>query len=487
MNKNTILICMICLGFFFGSIQAQEAVLNTGGNATGSGGTVGYSVGLSAYTTPVGASGSVAQGVQEAYQEKVLIIGPPDITIECDESTDPANTGMATSPSSCGFAPAVTYDDVSNQTATGCSQYQYSIERSWVATDACGNASPTEVQVINVVDTSPPVIASPAGATLTCFVSVPSPINNPLDFVGAGGTISDNCTAALDEFTVFSTTSNNGGTNCPGDPLIVTRTYYVQDACSNTTTGQQVFTYLASNQVPVITSVLPTCYKYCGSLANPAEDDITYTTDCSFGASVDITGPVVIGPANCPGTIYQFTYTVTDDCGQVSDSVTRDFIIGNNGPTIECLPFNLLLECGDLNNQDYFEAHSALVTANSSCELGYTISQFPTSVNNMTCNNANVVTFTVTDDCDRTATCTSVVTISDNTPPEITSTYIDGVCNEAVCGSDVNFWFNEWKAKVLEGLSATDNCDSNVSFTVSGPSSANQDCPDEIAKRYSPG
>ena len=39
-----------------------------------------------------------------------------------------------------------------------------------------------------------------------------------------------------------------------------------------------------------------------------------------------------------------------------------------------------------------------------------------------------------------------------------------------------------WKNKVLEGLSATDACDSNVSFTTQGPNSPVQNCPDETTE-----
>ena len=53
------------------SVNAQTAhqVLSaTGGDATGSGGTVAYSVGQIVYTTNTGTTGSVAQGVDQAYE-----------------------------------------------------------------------------------------------------------------------------------------------------------------------------------------------------------------------------------------------------------------------------------------------------------------------------------------------------------------------------------------------------------------------------------
>ena len=48
--------------------QAQESTNSSGGDATGSGGTAAYSIGQVVYTTNTGSSGSVAQGVQHAYE-----------------------------------------------------------------------------------------------------------------------------------------------------------------------------------------------------------------------------------------------------------------------------------------------------------------------------------------------------------------------------------------------------------------------------------
>jgi len=51
-----------------GVINAQETVTAAGGEATGAGGTVSYSVGQVVYTTNTGTNGSLAQGVQQAYE-----------------------------------------------------------------------------------------------------------------------------------------------------------------------------------------------------------------------------------------------------------------------------------------------------------------------------------------------------------------------------------------------------------------------------------
>lgn len=58
--------------------HAQEAVITSGGDASSSEGTVAYSIGQIVYTTHFGASGSVAQGVQQAFEISVFT-GQEDI------------------------------------------------------------------------------------------------------------------------------------------------------------------------------------------------------------------------------------------------------------------------------------------------------------------------------------------------------------------------------------------------------------------------
>jgi|SRR5687768_9420391 len=62
-------LALLTVGLLLGSfVQAQESVNASGGDATGSGGTVAYSIGQVVYTTNTGTTGDVAQGVQHAYE-----------------------------------------------------------------------------------------------------------------------------------------------------------------------------------------------------------------------------------------------------------------------------------------------------------------------------------------------------------------------------------------------------------------------------------
>lgn len=55
------------------TIQAQQSTIASGGNSSGNGGTVSYSIGQLVYTTLAGSTGSVAQGVQQPFEISVVL------------------------------------------------------------------------------------------------------------------------------------------------------------------------------------------------------------------------------------------------------------------------------------------------------------------------------------------------------------------------------------------------------------------------------
>jgi len=71
MKKALIALIAFCLFGFGSTLQAQNAIPASGGNASGGGGTVSYSVGQVVYTTNTGTESSVAQGVQQPYEISV--------------------------------------------------------------------------------------------------------------------------------------------------------------------------------------------------------------------------------------------------------------------------------------------------------------------------------------------------------------------------------------------------------------------------------
>ena len=74
-KKRLKLSALFLLGLGLTGIQAQEiheTIPASGGNASGSGGTVSYSVGQIVYTNNTGTNGSVSQGVQQPYEISIV-------------------------------------------------------------------------------------------------------------------------------------------------------------------------------------------------------------------------------------------------------------------------------------------------------------------------------------------------------------------------------------------------------------------------------
>ena len=92
---------------------------------------------------------------------------PPDVTIECHESTDPSNTGQATATDDIDPDPDVTYTDQHGYGANA------KIWRTWTATDDSGNSSSGE-QVITILPPDVTILGvSPESTpTLPCTFTI---------------------------------------------------------------------------------------------------------------------------------------------------------------------------------------------------------------------------------------------------------------------------------------------------------------------------
>ena len=87
---------------------------------------------------------------------------PAPTTIDCPATPSFAT---ATATDACDASPVITFADV---TTPGSCAGNYSVTRTFTATDACGNSS-TATQTINVQDVTAPVIAAlPAPTTIDC-------------------------------------------------------------------------------------------------------------------------------------------------------------------------------------------------------------------------------------------------------------------------------------------------------------------------------
>ena len=92
MKNKTKLLIAFCLFGFGTSLRAQTVIPTAGGNATGSGGSVSYTVGQITYNTYQGTNGIVSQGVQQPYE--ILTIGideAPGVSLEYSVYPNPTS------------------------------------------------------------------------------------------------------------------------------------------------------------------------------------------------------------------------------------------------------------------------------------------------------------------------------------------------------------------------------------------------------------
>ena len=86
---------MLLAGLLWGSLaQAQESANSSGGNASGSGGTVAYSIGQVFYTSNAGSSGTVDQGVQHAYEIYSVGINETNLNISLTAFPNPTTENL---------------------------------------------------------------------------------------------------------------------------------------------------------------------------------------------------------------------------------------------------------------------------------------------------------------------------------------------------------------------------------------------------------
>ncbi|HRW75698.1 MAG TPA: Calx-beta domain-containing protein, partial [Saprospiraceae bacterium] len=136
--------------------------------------------------------------------------------------------------------PGVTIEFVQTETPGSCLN-QYTLTRTWTATDECDNAV-THTQVIVVEDTTPPVLSAlPADQTVECD-QVPTP---------PAVTAMDNCD--MDVMVQFAEVRTDG--NCPHNYSLA-RTWTATDDCDNSTVHTQTIT-VQDTQAPVFDGPLP--------------------------------------------------------------------------------------------------------------------------------------------------------------------------------------------------------------------------------------
>ena len=376
-----------------------------------------------------------------------------------------------------GDVPAPGANFVGDQRSTnGCT---ITITRTYASTNACGQTTNC-TQTITVHDTLAPSIICPTNISVQCLSNVPPAATTIAQFIALGGTVSDNCDTNL---TLSVSNSPLTGGTCGGT---IVRTYTATDHCTNSASCTQTIT-VKDTLPPSITCPAPISVQ-CLTNVPPGTTNIaefitlggTLSDNCATNLTLTFSNSPLSGGV-CGGTILR-TYTVTDECTN-SGSCTQTITVKDTlAPTINC-PTNISVQC--ISNVPprpsslaQFLALGGTATDNCDTALDYSCSDSPLIGD--TCGGMILRTHKVTDDCTNTASCVQIITIRDTTPPSITCpSNITVQCLSNVPPAAANL------AQFLTlGGTASDNCDTNLSLSVSNSPLIGSQCGGFILRVY---
>ncbi|MEM8906553.1 MAG: hypothetical protein AAGD05_01800 [Bacteroidota bacterium] len=403
-------------------------------------------------------------GTRASCQQVYTITGqaiytfcPADVTISCAEDTSPANTGMASGSGSCGLPVEANYVD---QIIPGNCPQEMIIERLWTMTDVCGESSSCTVQRITVVDNEAPVMpTAPASLIVQCLQDAPTRLlltaqdacAGPISVLPSEQIIDQEC------FTRFS----------------LVRTWTFNDGCNQSSISQTI-QVIDEEDINIVDQGKDQVVD-CAHNAVAQTQLIKVQTPCGSPVEIETLGPVVSGTPNCPGTRYTWTYVAKDDCGR-STQTQQHYLIENDPPVFVCPPDICILDC-DFSmdaTQQGFDEFAAVATVTTSCngiEPSITNDFEPNAFIPQDCADGpiaientvvyQIVTFTATDVCNRSTTCTALVVMVDQTAPTISGQPQNQIIE---CDDNVLLYYKKWIDASMHQLSARDACGA-VSWT----------------------
>ncbi|MFT7344966.1 MAG: hypothetical protein ACI9XP_001559, partial [Lentimonas sp.] len=250
----------------------------------------------------------------------VLSAAPDNITVECSAVPSAATI---TATDNCD-APEVLYNEVRTNGATA---NDYTLTRTWTATDVSGNSS-SQTQVITVEDQTAPVLsAGPDNVTVSCGASL-----LPSNTGTAAAT--DNCTESGDINITY--TDSEKPSVCGGS---FTRTWTAKDESNNSSSHEQIITVTPAALPTMAEQNAVTISIACGSAPVPSTLPFTngLSGDCELsGNSFNSTFTLV---ENTCGATYIESWTATDTCGREIISVSRTVTVIQDMGTLESIVF----------------------------------------------------------------------------------------------------------------------------------------------------
>ena len=413
---------------------------------------------------------------------------PADLTLECDQAI-PDSEALAFD--SCS---EVEYNFTEVRTDGDCPN-NYTLTRTWTATDGCGNANSTS-QVITVEDTTPPDISFIDG-----YISGYSPGDEVFVECSEYGNISqliansafakDNCSGVLPTTYTFE---DLGGFDCAefGYSGHLVSTWTATDECGNSSVAT-INWFLVDQSPPVLQGVPE---DLCTNSLPPVPH-VQAVDDCEFA----VLNFNESDPIECDGGQYvERTWTATDICGNTTSATQRITLTDGDGPTISVNyppigqimdgdQVQLSVDCNEPFPVSLAELEDA-ISVTDGCNEGQTVVEIDL-MDEGDCREEGYlaryrVNVTAMDVCGNTSTLGFIVDLIDDTPPVVESpaelvlscgeaipsiiatdacgdvaeiTFVDSAPIEASCEDDPQAFERIW--------TLTDQCGNSTTFAQS--------------------
>lgn len=313
---------------------------------------------------------------------------PPNITVQCATDVPAPNTNDVIASDSCGV---VIVGFIQDETVNFICVNRYTINRTYQASDLCGNSASC-IQIITVNDTTPPTLTCPPDVTVQCGNNVPPPDN--------GLPAMDNCGLAivglLSEVVTDSTCENR---------YTITRTYQASDLCGNTATCAQIIT--VNDDTPPMILCPPNITVTCSNNVPPPSTMLPADDNCGL-AIVGLLSEVVTDSTCINGYTITRTYQATDLCGNTA-TCAHIIVVDDNIPPMIICPDNITVNSGS----DTSAAITGMPVATDNCG-GTPTPSFMDAILEGECESDYTIFrfWSVTDECGNSAFCTQIIEVA---------------------------------------------------------------------------
>lgn len=375
--------------------------------------------------TATDACGNTVTATQEILvnddEAPVFTSFPENMVVSCDE-LDGVMEPIVEFSDNC---PDVAMD-VQEEFIPGSCEFSYTLVRTFVLSDACGNTTSADWTLEVMDETAPELLGVPADATLTCEDEIPDAI------VFA----TDNC----DPSPIVSLTATTEELDCG---QIFVRTWTAVDACGNSTSLSQTITFIDETG-PIFISFPEDLSLSCDQQIPAAEVEAEDT--CSDLDGIEMTEEIIEGDCDASYTVVR-TYTATDACGNSTSQSQTITVTDDQAPVFDEYPMEVSVSCDEINSFNYE------VSADDNC--GVSFLSYSDSSDDYSCGNEIIRTWTSTDECGNASSVEQIILVIDEEAPVVLS-----------FPEDMTIACEDYDPEMEISYEVTDNCVSDLTLEV---------------------